>query len=136
MKTVGERIRYLIDKQGISLRQFCKNNEILYTGMSSIINNEREIGMKVLHQLKKAIPEMDTEWLLFGTDRDEGISKYYNTPDAVAVVAEPEPDRLSWDKIEKLVMDYLDSDKAHEKIAEIYDDALNNRRRKRNNFKK
>jgi len=119
MKTVGERIKYLIDKQGVSLRQFCKNNDILYTGMSSIISNDREIGMKVLHQLKKAIPEMDTEWLLFGTERIENISKYSNIEIPLLEVDKSNKIHPTWEQVEQMVLQYLEEDRVQDKIRKI-----------------
>ncbi|RZJ91327.1 MAG: XRE family transcriptional regulator [Chryseobacterium sp.] len=69
MKTLGERLKFYIDNQGISMKKFCEANDLSYTNLTMVVKNERSLGMNVLNQIKIAIPEIDSEWLLFGTDR-------------------------------------------------------------------
>lgn len=78
MLTLGDRLKQIIENQGDTIRQFCIKNEITYNSLISIINNQRSLGINVLFQLKKAIPDLNAQWLLFG-EQTKSVNTYDNT---------------------------------------------------------
>jgi len=44
MDTIGERLLYLINTQGVSMKKFCEKNGLSYQSINPICNNKREIG--------------------------------------------------------------------------------------------
>lgn len=66
MNTEGERIRYYIEKQGVSVRSFCVKNNIGYSGFHQVLQDSRNLGMIVLKQIIEAYPNLNVNWLLTG----------------------------------------------------------------------
>ena len=122
MTTVGDRLKYIIEQQGVSIRKFCETHELNYTNMTMVIKNDRPLGMNVLHQVKAAIPQLDAEWLLYGTDRDN-VPKNDNIK-FLPQTAEPESEYLKSDPFEKLLLTYLDSPSIQDKIKSILNDPI------------
>ena len=107
MKTTGERLKYFIELQGFSLLSFAKKNEINYSGLTQIVNNKRPLGIEVLQQLKTSLPNIDTEWLLFGTLRDEKSTK-----DIASVKTISDPGK-------EMLLKYLEDEDIQERILEL-----------------
>lgn len=75
MTTIGKRLSHVLENQGINAAKFCEKHGIDYAGFNKILNDRRELGMKVLQQIKQALPELDTEWLLFGNSRNSNFDE-------------------------------------------------------------
>jgi len=66
MDTIGERLTYYIDKQEFTKKEFCKENDIVYNNFTLILNNTRNLGLNVLNKIKKGLPNLNVNWLLYG----------------------------------------------------------------------
>ena len=112
METIGERLRYYIENQYGAIKEFCQKFEIHYPGLTSIMNNKRPLGMEVLNQIKNALPNLDTEWLLYGTNRGE----ITNIDNSLAIVNEQTKINGEVDPGEVALLKYLDRPSVQEKI--------------------
>jgi len=113
MDGTAERLRELIDKQGVTLKKFCEVNKLNYSGISNIINGERSLGVNILRQLKDVFPNLDTNWLLFG-DIQKNI-----TIEEQLEVSEPQEKYGISDPGELMFLNYLDRPSVQEKIKMI-----------------
>jgi hypothetical protein len=66
MQTEGDRLKYYIEINEISILDFCKKNKIVYTSLHPILQNSRPLGMKILKQVMEAFPNLNTNWVLTG----------------------------------------------------------------------
>jgi transcriptional regulator with XRE-family HTH domain len=116
MDTTGDRLRQIIAGQAVNVKDFCTKNDLSYSGISNIINGERELGMNVLRQLKKVVPNMDIDWLLFGTSRKD-VNPYEN-PQELRIIDEPEKIGDS-DIFLRGLLQCLDNESVQEKLKDI-----------------
>ena len=112
METIGERLRYYIENQYGAIKEFCQKFEIHYPGLTSIMNNKRPLGMEVLNQIKNALPNLDTEWLLYGTKRRE----ITNIDNSLSPAIEETEVHNMVDPGEVALLKYLDRPSVQEKI--------------------
>lgn len=118
MKTVGERIKYVIEKEGLSVLSFATENNINYSGLTQIINNKRSLGMEVLHQLKAALPKINTEWLLFGDSNFENVSHYVNIENPKALQESAEKYMFN-DPVKEMFLQYMKDPDVQNMIRQI-----------------
>jgi len=71
MDTIGERLTYYVEKQGVAKKQFCSDNDIVYNNFTIILNNKRKLGLNVLNKIKKGFPNLNVNWLLYGEGNPE-----------------------------------------------------------------
>ena len=118
MRTTGERLKHIIENEGFNPKSFCVKFEMNYTGMNMIINNDRPLGMNILLQLKKAIPKLDANWLLFGEHENENVHKYEDN----GKLLESAETAFFYDKLDpgaQALLKYLDLDIVQEKLRMI-----------------
>ena len=70
---VGERLTYYIENQGYTKKDFCKEFGFNYDSFVNMLADKLPLGMKVLKQVKVALPNLNTEWLLFGNGEMEVV---------------------------------------------------------------
>jgi hypothetical protein len=70
---IGERLTYYIEKQGYSKKEFCEKFGFNYNSFVSTLADKLPLGMNVLKQVKEVLPNLNTEWLLFGNGEMEVI---------------------------------------------------------------
>ena len=66
MKTIGERLTYYIDYKGFTKKDFCEKANTPYNNFVRVLKNTRPLGMNVLMDIKKALPKLSVNWLLYG----------------------------------------------------------------------
>lgn len=115
MDTEGERIRYYIDQQGVSVRSFCANNNIGYSGFHQVLQNSRNLGMIVLKQIIEAYPNLNLNWLLTGRGSVE------IDPEATGAIRAPQPIYGNIDPGLEAFLKYFDNPITIKKINEIID---------------
>lgn len=116
MNTIGDRLKYVIEMQGDSVKKFCDSNGINYSGIINIINGERSLGVKILKQLKEVIPNLDANWLLFDESiQKEDISKY-DIDNPVRIINE---NALGDQLVKQLLLKYLDDSDIQNRIKQI-----------------
>lgn len=121
MTTTGERLKYYIENEGFSLRAFAQKFDMNYTGLTQIIKNERPLGMNILMQIKAGLPNLDADWLLFGTKR-ETVSINDNI-NPLQTLSEPVSEYVPIDPVKAMFLKYMDDKDVQDKVREI----LNNK---------
>ncbi|RZJ71106.1 hypothetical protein [Flavobacterium sp.] len=111
MKTMGDRLMYLVGLQFDSLTDFASKTEINYSNLNQVKNNKRDLSMGQLTKLIEIFPNLNVAWLISG----EGDSFHPSQSN----VCEPREDYESELLVEKLFLKMLDNSKVMRKIAEI-----------------
>jgi hypothetical protein len=68
---IGDRLSYYIEKQGYKKKEFCEKFGFTYNNFVSVLAGKVPFGMKLLKQVKEVLPNLNTEWLLFGNGEVE-----------------------------------------------------------------
>lgn len=66
IETNGLRLADYIKQKKISIKDFALKCDINYNNTASLLKGSLPLGMGVLQKIKKAFPELNTEWVLFG----------------------------------------------------------------------
>ncbi len=78
---IHERLTYYIEYKGFTKNEFCKNYNFNYDSFVNTAAGKLPLGMKVLKQIKEALPDLNTEWLLFNNGEMEiTLSDRLNEP--------------------------------------------------------
>ena len=112
MKTVGERLKYYIENKEVNVRQFCIKNKIAYNSFHQILNGTRNMGLNTLKQVIDVYPQLNLNWVIKGIGSVE-ISTTGNN------ISEPESIYGKMDPGLEMVIKYLDSDVAQDKLNEL-----------------
>lgn len=112
MKTVGERLKYYIEYKEVNVRQFCIKNDIAYNSFHQILNGTRNMGLNTLKQVIDVYPQLNLNWVIKGIGSVE-ISTTGNN------ISEPESIYGKMDPGLEMVIKYLDSDVAQDKLNEL-----------------
>ncbi len=116
--SAGKRLAQYIEYKGFTKKSFCEKYSFDYNNMVNVFAGKREIGMKVLNQIKLALPDLSVDWLLYEVGNPE-LTKY-NTKDTKILPVLEEPSiNYSVDHFEKLLLEYLEHPKIKNKINEI-----------------
>lgn len=75
-----ERILGLLQEKSMSASQFADEIGVLRSSVSHIISGRNKPSLEFVMKILKRFPEVDTNWLLFGTE-----------PVATSIVPDPEP---------------------------------------------
>lgn len=116
MDTIGKRITYLIEKEGVSKQEFCDRNQLNYHTIVPITTDKRKIGINVLDDLAKAFPNVNINWLLYGKGSPYLIKTDSNNPNSQ--LGEPS-EFYPKDMFQQLILTYLDKEVVKRKILEI-----------------
>jgi hypothetical protein len=66
MKTLGKRLTYFIESQGLGKHEFCIKNGLNYDSILPISTDKRALGINILNQLIALYPSLSADWLLYG----------------------------------------------------------------------
>lgn len=69
-----DRIRQIMETQHMTQQVFAQLIELAPATLSSIFNGRTRPTLNVVEAIKKKIPDINTEWLLFGTGKMYGAS--------------------------------------------------------------
>lgn len=61
------RILEILEKSGLTPSEFADKIEVQRSAISHITSGRNKPSLEFLMKLKKAFPEIDTDWLIFGT---------------------------------------------------------------------
>jgi transcriptional regulator with XRE-family HTH domain len=119
MNTTGKRLTYLIEKQGIKIKEFCEKNNLLYNSIHPICRDKRELGINILNKLVDIFPDLNVNWLLYGKGKQEII--IYDIDDNLKSLQESGSE-YSKDPVENTFLVYLDKKSIRKKVLEIVND--------------
>lgn len=68
-----KRILEILEKSGLTPSEFADKIEVQRSAISHITSGRNKPSLEFLIKIKKAFPEIDTDWLIFGTEKEEEI---------------------------------------------------------------
>lgn len=66
MDTIGQRLKELIDKKGLTLLEFSEKVGIQRSSLSHLFSGRNKPSIDLLLKIKKQFPDTDLEWLITG----------------------------------------------------------------------
>ena len=87
LKRMKDRIRQIMESKKMTQQEFAQFIEVSAPSLSNIFTDRTKPTLNTVEAIKKKIPDINTNWLLFGS------GQMYDTPSAVNIPALPtEPD--------------------------------------------
>ncbi|MGO4772858.1 hypothetical protein ACEN2I_14445 [Flavobacterium sp. W22_SRS_FK3] len=124
MQTEGERLRYYIENKEVNLRQFCIENDILYTSLHPILMNSRSLGMNILKKIMQVYPNLNINWVL------TGIGDIEITEDKNHILRDPSSVYQNLDPGYEAFLKYFDKEATTDKIIAIIEKKLEEKKKK------
>nr|WP_294931400.1 hypothetical protein [uncultured Flavobacterium sp.] len=124
MQTEGERLRYYIESKEVNLRQFCIENDILYTSLHPILMNSRSLGMNILKKIMQVYPNLNINWVL------TGMGEIEITEDKNHVLQDPRSVYQNLDPGYEAFLKYFDREATTDKIIAIIEKKLDEKKKK------
>lgn len=124
MQTEGERLRYYIENKEVNLRQFCIENDILYTSLHPILMNSRSLGMNILKKIMQAYPNLNINWVL------TGMGDMEITEDKNHVLRDPGSIYQNLDPGFEAFLKYFDKEATTDKIIALIEKKLEDKKKK------
>ena len=115
MDTVHGRLSYYIEKQGFTLREFCKKFDFQYNSFTQIAAGTRPLGRNILDKIVSALPNLSVDWLLYGRGKPE-VSNVYVSEEVTKKFNEP---GYNSDLFEELLLKYLKKPSIQDTIRDI-----------------
>lgn len=124
MKTVGERLTYLIESQKISKAEFCKKNGLEYNSFAPVTTDKRTLGIHQLNKIAEVFPNLNINWLLYG----KGNININDVDNTLMILEEPS-ENYGTDPMEIVFLEYLGKESVKNKLIQM----LNNMKSEGNN---
>ncbi|MDR7208564.1 hypothetical protein [Flavobacterium piscis] len=124
MQTEGERLRYYIENKEVNLRQFCIENDILYTSLHPILMNSRSLGMNILKKIMQVYPNLNINWVL------TGMGDMEITEDKNYVLRDPGSVYQNLDPGYEAFLKYFDKEATTDKIIALIEKKLEDKKKK------
>ncbi|SMC61635.1 helix-turn-helix domain-containing protein [Moheibacter sediminis] len=67
----SKRILEILEKSGLTPSEFADKIEVQRSAISHIVSGRNKPSLEFLIKIKKVFPEIDTDWLVFGTEKKE-----------------------------------------------------------------
>ena len=71
----SKRILEILEKSGLTPSEFADKIEVQRSAISHIISGRNKPSLEFLIKIKKVFPEIDTDWLVFGTEKEEKLEE-------------------------------------------------------------
>lgn len=68
---VKNRIIEILEKSGLTPSEFADKIEVQRSAISHITSGRNKPSLEFLIKIKQAFPEIDTDWLIFGIEKEE-----------------------------------------------------------------
>jgi hypothetical protein len=123
MTTEGDRLKYYIENKEVSILNFCKKNEIIYTSLHPILQNSRPLGIIVLKKIMDAYPNLNINWVLTGKGNVE------INPEEEGALSEPSPIYGNIDPGYQAFLKYLEKEETINMINNLIDSKIKSNER-------
>lgn len=71
----SKRILEILEKSGLTPSEFADKIEVQRSAISHIVSGRNKPSLEFLIKIKKVFPEIDTDWLVFGTEKEEELEE-------------------------------------------------------------
>lgn len=82
MKTIGERIKLVIDSERLNENSFSKRIGKSYTAIAKIVKGDSKPGFEIIESILVEFPNIDADWLIHGTGSMTKNDTKMDRPDA------------------------------------------------------
>lgn len=72
---VSERILEILEKSGLTPSEFADKIEVQRSAISHITSGRNKPSLEFLIKIKKVFPEIDTDWLVFGIEKEQELEE-------------------------------------------------------------
>jgi transcriptional regulator with XRE-family HTH domain len=72
---VKNRILEILEKSGLTPSEFADKIEVQRSAISHITSGRNKPSLEFLIKIKNAFPEIDTDWLIFGIEKEEKLEE-------------------------------------------------------------
>src|SRR5690606_1344127 len=120
-----KRILEILEKSGLTPSEFADKIEVQRSAISHITSGRNKPSLEFLIKIKNAFPEIDTDWLIFGTEKIEDNSPESDVPLNPAPTLfdlENEREMEPKEKIQSKELVALQDSKKIKKIVFFYED--------------
>lgn len=115
MQTLGERVKYLIEIQGLNNTTFGEKFGIDAKSVSQITRNKRNLGSVLMERILELLPELNLNWLYKGEGEvfigknAEGAKTpiTYDRNGQIGQVTEPPAEYIYTDPVKEMFIRYL-----------------------------
>src|SRR5690606_458930 len=81
---LSKRILEIMEKSGLTPSEFADKIEVQRSAISHITSGRNKPSLEFLIKIKKVFPEIDTDWLVFGTEKEEKIEEISSLNENIA----------------------------------------------------
>lgn len=125
MKTVGERLTYLIESQFVTKAEFYKKYDLKDSSWNPITTNKRTLGILLLDRLVEIFPNLNVNWLLYGKGN---VNISTNALDeSLMIVSEPRNNEYD-DPVEVVFMKYLERQNVRKTLKKIIEETIDEKK--------
>jgi len=71
----SKRILEILEKSGLTPSEFADKIEVQRSAISHITSGRNKPSLEFLIKIKNAFPEIDTDWLIFGTEKEQELKE-------------------------------------------------------------
>lgn len=72
---LAERILEILKKSGLTPSEFADRIEVQRSAISHITSGRNKPSLEFLIKIKKVFPEVDTDWLVFGIEKEKDLNE-------------------------------------------------------------
>tara|TARA_B100000941_G_scaffold5693_1_gene3617 strand:- start:505 stop:831 length:327 start_codon:yes stop_codon:yes gene_type:complete len=76
MEDISLRLKEILKNQSINASEFAKKINVQRSSISHILNGRNRPSLEIVTKICKEFPEIDVEWLIFGTNKQNLYPTY------------------------------------------------------------
>lgn len=96
----SKRILEILEKSGLTPSEFADKIEVQRSAISHIVSGRNKPSLEFLIKIKKVFPEIDTDWLVFGTEKEAEFEEISSKNESTENSASFHPTLFDLDEIE------------------------------------
>ena len=97
---LSERILEIMEKSGLTPSEFADKIEVQRSAISHITSGRNKPSLEFLIKIKKVFPEIDTDWLVFGTEKEKESEEISSENENIKTSSDSYPTLFNFDEIE------------------------------------
>lgn len=82
---VSKRILEILEKSGLTPSEFADKIEVQRSAISHITSGRNKPSLEFLIKIKKVFPEIDTDWLVFGIEKEKELEEISSAKENIEV---------------------------------------------------
>lgn len=95
-----ERIVEILEKSGLTPSEFADKIEVQRSAISHITSGRNKPSLEFLIKIKKVFPEIDTDWLVFGLEKEGELEEISSQNENIETSSNSHPTLFDFDEAE------------------------------------